>query len=159
MTYLLDTSIFINGWRKHYHPEVFPAYWSALDALIENRKVLSCEAVYDELQQQRDELADWAKERKRIFRSPTEDTLLELQGVMREFPNFAAQGGSRNAADPYLIAHARISKAVVVTDEVKLPAVRLTKPPKIPNVCDALGIRWMPGVDFLRANNIVFREI
>lgn len=156
LRYCIDTSLFINGWRKHYRPDVFPNVWNTLDELIAAGVLFSCDAVYDELQAQADDLAEWAKARREIFEKPKDDTFLEMQAVMLEFPNFAAQGGSTNAADPWLIAHARLANAVIVTDERSAERQRPTKPPKLPNVCEHLGMQWMGPVDFLAANGIVF---
>jgi len=49
------------------------------------------------------------------------------------------------AADPYVIALAGGRNLTVVTDEKPKP----TKP-RIPDVCDTLGIPWMPLVQVFR---------
>ena len=40
-----------------------------------------------------------------------------MHDVMSQFPDFAAQAGSKNSADPWIIAHARVAFAIVVRDE------------------------------------------
>lgn len=155
--YCIDTSLFINGWRKHYQPDVFPAFWEALNGLMQDGVLFSCEAVYDEIQAQADELAAWVKQRKKYFEKPTEDILLGMRELLEYFPNLAAESGRTNAADPWVIVHARDEEgAIVVTDEIRQERVSPTKPPKIPNVCDDMGVKWMPPVEFLRTHGVKF---
>lgn len=154
--YLLDTSVFINAWNKYYRRPVFPGVWTAIEALLDSRVAFSCRDVFVEIEGQQDELYEWAKLRRHIFQEPPEDVTFEMQHVMAHFPQFAAQGRSLNAADPWVIAHARHSDAIVVTDEQWAERQKPTKPPKIPNACEALDVSWMPIVSFLEANDYVF---
>ena len=144
----------INGWRKRYPITVFPSLWETLAVLMDEGVVFSCDEVYGELKRQKDELLEWAKGRRGAFERPTEEVLSQLATVMSRFPNFAAQGGSGNHADPFVIAHAQVADAVVVTDEEWAERQRPTKPPKIPNVCEELGIPWMSPAEFLAAIGI-----
>jgi hypothetical protein len=155
--YCVDTSFLINGWRKHYRIDVFAPVWDRLDVLIEDGTLLSCEEVYFELARQKDELLEWAKYRKAAFQKPTARTIAECKKIMSKYPNFAASGGSTNAADPWVIAHAIATESTVVTDETRAPNQRATKPPRIPDVCDAMGIRWLPPIDFLAEVGIDFK--
>lgn len=154
--YCLDTSVLINSWQQHYRIDVFPGVWAAFDELIENGRILSCLEVFKELEKQRDELFAWAKERRQIFEKPTKQTLSEMTDLMGKYANFAAAGGSQNAADPWLIAHARVTDSVVVTFEQYQERSKPTKPPKIPNVCIEIGIPWMSPIDFLAEAGITF---
>ena len=72
-----------------------------------------------------------------------------MREVMREFPNFVARAGTMNRADPWIICHARISGACVVTDEQRAERPKATKPPKIPNVCDHYGLECITPAEFL----------
>ncbi len=154
--YLFDTSVFINSWHKYYPPSVFITYWQFLDQLIDAEAVVSCWEVYKEIERQRDNLFDWCKDRKAIFEKPSEETTIEMVSLMNKYPNFAAVGGSKNAADPWVIAHAKLRGAIVVTDEHFAEKQRPTKPPKIPNVCDELGVQRRTIVEFLSENEAHF---
>ena len=151
--FCIDTSVFINGWNKRYRKDVFPTLWEKLDAMLTIGSAFSCHEVYLELTHQADELAAWAKERRLCFEDPSENTILTFKEIIHHYPNFAAVGGAGNDADPWVIAHAKLAGAVVVTDEQPAPTQRPTKPPKIPDVCEALEIKWMPPIDFFAANN------
>lgn len=154
--YCLDTSFLVNGWRKTYHPNVFPTLWTALDDLIAKGTVFSCEEVYLEIQKKTDDLAGWAKARKSAFLVPDDHVTLEMQNIMTKFRNFAAMGGSLNQADPWVVSVARVIGAVVVTDEQKAEKQKATKPPKLPNVCEAVHVGWMSPIQFLAAVNMKF---
>ena len=146
--YCLDTSFLINGWHKRYRRSVFTALWDALDLLIHDGAVFSCYEVFEELKKQEDDLLDWAKRRRDMFKDPDENVLKEMRTIMSSHPNIAAAGGSLNKADPWTIAQAKVSGAILVTDEEPAPRQRPTKPPRIPDVCEALGIPWMSPIHF-----------
>jgi hypothetical protein len=154
--YCLDTSVFINSWQEHYRIDVFPAVWEALDGLIRDGRIVSCLEVYGELEKQRDDLLKWAKARKQVFENPTRETTAQMQELMGKYPNFAAAGGSANAADPWLIAHARVTGTTVVTFEQFQERSKATKPPKIPNVCHEIGLPWLSPIDFFKDAGISF---
>jgi hypothetical protein len=75
---------------------------------------------------------------------------------MNEYPNYAALSGTLNAADPWVIAHARLARAIVVTYEDKAVNRKPTKPPKMPDVCSDLGMRSLKVVEFLKEAKISF---
>jgi hypothetical protein len=152
--YLLDTSFLVNGWRKHYRIDVFPSIWERLDNLMQDSTVFSCYEVFEELKAKDDELHAWAAERRKLFERPKPIVLKEIAKVMQQFPTFAAKGTSLNAADPWVIAHARACGATIVTDENSNPKASPTKPPKIPDVCRSLVIECLKPIDFLSAIGI-----
>jgi len=155
--FCLDTSVFINGWWKHYRIDVFPSFWETLERLMSDGTVVSCHEVYEELRRQDgDTLFKWAKRHRAIFEEPTEDTFLQLSELMDAYPNYAAISGTLNAADPWVIAHAKLGRSIVVTYEEKAAKRKPTKPPKMPDVCDDLGMRSLKVVDFLKEAKISF---
>lgn len=155
--YCLDTSVFINGWNKRYRVDVFPSLWEKLNVLLHKGTAFSCDEVYRELVYQDDALAEWAKARKQFFELPTEETVLTFRELIHHYPNFAAQGGTGNDADPWLIAHAILAKAIVVTDEQAATNPKSTKPPKIPNICEQLpDLRCITPIEFFAANHFQF---
>jgi predicted nucleic acid-binding protein len=153
--YCLDTSVLINSWGEHYRKDVFPGVWETLEEMIASGQVISCIEVFTELERQRDELLDWAKARKQMFETPTQPVIQRLAELMQAYPNFAAAGGTANAADPWLIAHATVTETVVVTFE-EWKQTKATKPPKIPNVCDDVGVPWLSPIDFFAETGFNF---
>jgi hypothetical protein len=151
--YCLDTSFFINGWRKHWRIDVFPTLWDRLDSIVDGKRVFSCRAVSREIQRQMDDLHEWTKNRPHIFQQPTEDHTLQMSQVMAQMHMLAAKGRSLNEADPWVIAHAHLAGACVVTDET-YQARGPTKPPALPVACEFFEIKWLSPLDFLAAVGI-----
>jgi len=58
-------------------------------------------------------------------------------------------------ADPFVIALARVHGGVVVTEETQ--SRNLTKP-KIPDVCDSMGVPWLNLMGFVQEQGWVFRQ-
>lgn len=148
-TYCLDTSLLINGWNKHYRRDVFPQVWEAIGRLIASGKARIPWEVFKEVNKQADELQVWVTEYKHLIERPSDDELEKMRLLMAQFPNIAAQGGSTNAADPWVIVLAQSLGGIVVTDEKRQASAKSTKPPKITFVCDQIDIPWMTPIDFL----------
>lgn len=51
-------------------------------------------------------------------------------------------------ADPWVIAHAKIENAIVVTQETLVPSV--SSQVKIPNICNQFGVKWIDLYALLR---------
>jgi len=63
------------------------------------------------------------------------------------------KGGGRNAADPFVIGLARVHGATVVSKET--PSGNLDKP-RIPDVCEALGVDCLNIIGFVRQQDWSF---
>lgn len=63
------------------------------------------------------------------------------------------QGGRRSAADPFVIALAMVNNGTVVTQET---ATGHIEKPRIPDVCDALGVPWLTLMGFIEAQGWTF---
>jgi hypothetical protein len=146
--YCLDSSFFINGWNKHWRIDVFPTLWSRLHEMIDGKIVFSCRAVHNEIKKQKDELTVWADNHLHVFEQPTSDLTMHMNEVMSQMRSLAAKGRSLNEADPWVIAHAHLGKAWVVTDEA-YEHRRNTKPPALPVACEFFEVQWLPPLDFL----------
>ena len=140
MIYVLDSSSFrVCG---HYFPSRFPTFWDEFNALIRDGGIISVREVRKELDHivHRQHLREWVDGNKSIFLLPDQQ---ETQFVAEIFAvqHFQQLIGSRQrlaggpAADPFVIASARIRNACVVTEESLKPHAA-----KIPNVCDHFGI-------------------
>jgi len=67
MAYLLDTNVFIEAKNLYYGLDFCPAFWDWLTLNNVNLKVFSIEKVGDEIDEGRDELAQWANQRGSDF--------------------------------------------------------------------------------------------
>ncbi len=148
--YCLDTSVYVNSWRKHYPIDIehFKPIWSRIDQLGQQQRVLSPVEVLEELKRKDDELHAWMMSRQHLFRPPTERVQVAVREIMALHKRLVDTKKGRSVADPWVIAQARVSSAIVVTEENLRSSVG--KSPKIPDVCEAMGVPYMNTVEFLR---------
>jgi hypothetical protein len=146
MAYCFDTSALIECWSRSYPPDVFPGLWLKMDELVTRQQVLCPEEVRVELTRQEDELAKWASARPHMFvpldeaiQRSTSELLAQHQLLMKATKN-------RNGADPFVIATAQVKSLTVVTEEQGGTPAK----PKIPSVCQALGVPCVNVLSFLR---------
>ncbi len=152
--YSFDTSAIIGAWRRRFPPDIVPSFWERLDELIEDGSVRSIQEVRSELERKDDDVFRWAKDRDSLFVPVTKDVIESARHVMRQFPALVSQNG-RSAADPFVIALARLHGANVVTDEK--PATKRGHV-AIPNACQGLSVVCHDIFDFVRAERWTFHS-
>ena len=140
--YVFDTNVFIAAWNVHYRPDTFGPVWRLIEDCLENGRIISPRAVYLELTGTHDDtLAGWAKERSGQFQDPDEQVQRLIPTIDAAAPGLI-KTGTRNAADPWVIACAYHRGFAVVTYEgigpTGMPAVG--KGMQIPKACEALGV-------------------
>jgi hypothetical protein len=144
-----DTNVFINAWNRLYAPDFAPAYWARLAALSASGQLFVSEEVREELAPADDDLFRWAKDNI-AFYPITEEVQAWVSRVMADHGKLVALGGTRSRADPFVIGTAGATASVVVTTEGYGTAAK----PKIPYVCDQLGIGHIDLTQFIRAERI-----
>lgn len=144
--YVLDTNVFIN--MQRYHPyDVFGSLWQKMAGIIDEGRVISCEEVLDELSIGNDYLLKWVKQRKSAFITSGPDIQLMVREILKKYPDLVTGSRKSNSADPFVIALAKLKNCTLVSDETRAGN---GQPVKIPNVCEAYGVRVIKFVDFLR---------
>ncbi|MBI5117906.1 DUF4411 family protein [Candidatus Poribacteria bacterium] len=140
MKYSIDTSALLDGWNRHYPPDVFPQVWTRIDELIDSGVLIATEEVLVELEKKDDAVYAWARERSQMFVPTNEDVQRAVTDILRDHKKIIDQRKGRSGADPFVIALAKIEGCSVLTGERpgRSPAMR----PHIPDVCNALGIPW-----------------
>ena len=155
-TYFVDANILIYI-NKHYPNDinVFQPIWNNLDKLIDNNQFFMPELIFQEVQNKDDFLEEWLKIRKHnICLKINDEVQDEVNNLMTNYPNLikieliGASGSSQN--DPWLIAHAKISKnnAVILTDE-KFKHSKIN----IPYICQQEKINCIRLHEFMKSNN------
>jgi hypothetical protein len=129
----------VHFWAEAYPPANFPTVWKNLDALIASGRFHSTSEVKPELQRVHPDVP---------VDVPVQTAVAEILG---RFPRLVG-AGTRSAADPFVIALAKVNGWVVVTEEY----VGSAKKPHIPDVCSGFGIRVMRGLDLIQAEKWVF---
>lgn len=137
MAYCFDTSSLIECWSRSYPEDVLPGLWSNLADLIEFGHVRCPEEVRVELKRQDTGLWRWADKQTGLYVPLDEPIQVATARMLAEHPLLMKATKNRNGADPFVIATALVNGFTVVTEEQGGTANK----PKIPSVCDALGLR------------------
>lgn len=147
--YCVDSNVLIDIHRD-YPIESFPTLWTELTALVTDGRLISSSEVFRELGKRvGDPVHGWAKKHKPAFLELSEEIQRHVVEIMARFPAMAKERSGYFRADPFVVATAKVSGALVVTHEADDGS---TKKPKIPLVC-----RWSR-VSCVRFPEIVRRE-
>jgi hypothetical protein len=105
--YSLDTSCLVNGWGKHYPPDMFGPVWTHLDGLIQNASVIASVEVMNEIRRQTDDLHNWCADRDDAFLELIDELQTSVSTLLGHYPRLTAAG--RNRADPFVIGVAMLA--------------------------------------------------
>ena len=159
MAYLIDTNIFVTAKNFHYGLDFCPGFWDWLVEANRSGKLLSIDAVYDELLVQEDQLAEWAKARAAdFFVAPAEtdfDALTRVTRWTNDHPKYEAVAKQTflAEADYFVVAQALAGGHTVVTHEVFADSAKRIK---IPNACIGLKVKCITPWQMLRAERARF---
>lgn len=140
MKYSLDTSSLINGFRLDYPYLNFPRLWNEhIPELVAAGDLRATEEVLIEVTRQDDELVQWIEGYSdELFIEVDEPIQREVKAILEKHPGLIhARGRGHSGADPFVIALAKLHVCTVVTEERRSGS---EKHPKIPDVCDDLGV-------------------
>ena len=154
MQYLLDANTFIQAKNQYYAMDICPGYWDWLEQENGLGRLGSISEIARELKRQDDELSCWVKERdKPDFFLPVDDR--QTQEVYAQIANYVVQHFEEKhfapflgVADPWLVAKAKTTGAVLVTHEALVPAN--SKKVKIPNICQHFFVQYISTFSLLR---------
>ena len=158
MAYLIDSNVLIEAKNRHYGFDFCPAFWTWLVDSNLRCRVFSIERVKHELVKGDDELASWAQELgERFFLGPTSQAIDILKTIgkwadERGFESTVIEEFMRGA-DCYLVAQALACGFEVVTHETYSSGKRRIK---IPNACEAVGVRYLTSFEMLRREGARF---
>lgn len=153
MKYSIDTCAILHGWMQ-YPQDIFPTIWSSLADLAVSGEIMASDEVLEELSGKHDDAYDWALGHREMFYPVDEPIQYAVREILAEHRNLYNPRKDRSGADPFVIALASIDDRIVVTEEK--PSNNPDRP-KIPNVCDAMGIRCITFLDLIRDQGWVFR--
>jgi hypothetical protein len=156
-TYVLDANSFIEAKRRYYAFDLCPGFWEALLWHHERGAIGSIDRVKTELQRGGDDLTKWVETVMPTvcFAStdspPVIDCFRDVMSWVQAQPQFLPEAKAEFAgsADAWLVAYAKVTGRVLVTQEVLNKEVRRKVP--IPNVCEAFGVRYLDTFEMLRS--------
>lgn len=162
MQFLLDSNIFIEAKNRYYSFDICPGFWDWLDKSC-GVNVGTVVNVRDELLEGNDDLAKWIKHRSKnpwFLNVDDEDTQREYKSIANYVNNssynFSAKEKFLSKADPWLIAKAKVSDAIVITQEVWVGDAK--KRIQIPNICSEFNVRYMNTFDVLKMCSVKFHS-
>lgn len=121
--YVMDTNFFVTC-RSYYH-ENFPSFWNKMNEAVLVGKISSVKEVQKELENysgEQEHLLNWIKRHKHIFTEPTLEEQNKIREILaipkfKKLVDYQAQMQGKPVADPFVIAKAWETGAVVVTEE------------------------------------------
>lgn len=157
--YVLDSNFFIQAHRVNYPLDVASSFWSKVEQLANQGKIISIDKVKNELFNKNDDLESWCKDNlPNDFFKDTSNTMLEYGRVTtwaisrsgNYLPNALNEFLNADEADAFLVAYALAdpTNRVVVTQEISEPC-RQNKV-KIPDACIALNVKYVNTIDMFR---------
>ena len=147
--YCIDTSSLINlipPWKKDvYRRDVFPTIWEKLESMIKNGELTSPLEVYEEIKVGQDEIYEWCKNNKKMFRDIDDCQRQKLQDVKRQYEKnyWENEINKPRWADPWVIAISICEEATIVADEKN-------KPNRIPFISGKFGKKCLGLLDFFK---------
>lgn len=131
---------------------MFPSVWTKLELLASKGSLIATEEVLRELEKQDDEVYKWVKSQPDMV-VPIDDLIqIEVSMIMDAYPRLVNDQKGRSQADPFVIGLARLVDGAVVSGE----GHRSLKNPKVPDVCDDMGIPHVRLVDVLKQQGFTF---
>jgi hypothetical protein len=140
--YCLDTSALINPWNIFYAPDVAPGYWTGIEGLVADGRVVLSE----ELEKVDDGLRDWARVRIARWHPLTDAVQSVVTEIMTDHAKLVDNRTGRSRADPFVIATAKALGAKVVSMEGPGSERR----PTIPWVCNRMAVPCLDVLAFVR---------
>jgi hypothetical protein len=144
--YCIDTSAFLDGYSRYYPPDVFPTLWNQMSGFTGSGRIISPRDVLIELEKRDDAAHAWAKQHRSIFIEVDRFQEAQVRQILAQYPRLVGAGRGRNQADSWVIALAQTQGGMVVTGERGGTDLK----PKIPYICDQLGVARLPFLEMLR---------
>ena len=146
--YVIDSSALFDL-KQNYSPGVFKGLWDKFNRLCHDEVIISVREVYNEIKRGSDWLIDWAEEHEKIFLKPTTVKEFKLIGELQvREPSWVDIYSDKPAADPFVIACAKIRNLIIVQHE---------QPNKnLPRIAKNLGLTCYRLLDLFEAEQWEF---
>lgn len=146
MAYIFDTNIFIRS-KNEMPIDLWPSFWTKVARMISSGQIFSNIQVKEEIEKGNDELTRWMK-----AYAPSEFYIANDADVMSKYADVQNWASSNKVylpdavnefaqvADAFLVATASAKGHTLVTNETAAPKCK--RRVKIPDVCNAIGVRY-----------------
>ncbi|NLR25681.1 DUF4411 family protein [Rothia dentocariosa] len=153
MCYTLDANILINMERL-YPKEFFKSLWEKMESAAISKNVCLCYVIFTEIERGGPELSDWAKGIEGFICETTDDEANTAAKISQKHPAWVQ--GQKNSGDPFIIAHARHSNRIIVTEEKRTGPGTIDKNQRVPNIADEHDVECINFFEFMRRKEWTF---
>ena len=168
--FILDTNVFIDTelneslyQNKRYDRNVFKGLIKTFNALLKVERIILLDVVYDELtpptnvsdkkkprKHNLEYYEQWANKQTRTIGPTSKEYMRLVRYQEQKQSEFNVSKIGEHEADMRIVAHAMQNRSnfIVVTEESSAKNPSYDSMMKIPNICDAHGIKWMRTIHF-----------
>ena len=153
--YIVDSCSLIDLLRMN-PMDIYESVWRRIELSVRRGLIISHEEVMRELAGKDDELTEWTKRNRRMFKQLTPSQVNKVVEIQRDYPKLVDSDKEAPEADPFLIALALEDDAqrTIVPTERKMVVVTEEKPKpgkvNIPYVCQEYGIECIGVLEMFR---------
>lgn len=146
--YCIDSCSFIDAGERYYPEDIFPAFWSCLENLVDEGRLRAPVTLLEELSRKDEEWRKWVYNRESKLIVPPDDRLFEMvkkvvaQYQLQNPPQF---NPDKLTGDPFFIALAKCNDMTLITTEQSRPGGF-----RIPAICRPLGVKTITLLDMIR---------
>ena len=153
--YCFDSSVFMTGWRLHYPPNTFQPLWDKLAELIKDGLIIVPKEVEKEMLAGDDDVKTWFKANNDCVRAYTAEQIKVVAAIVNKYPRVSQYHKDRaRHADPFVVALAKVEKAIVVTYET---ANGNSNNPSIVSLCKEYGVESCNMSGFFESEGLEFK--
>lgn len=143
--FVLDSSVLI-AFERNQPRDIYTSLWDRVERLLHSGDAVLPQEAVTELEHGTDTLATWVKTTGAVVATDAAVVAVVAQ-ISQRHPGWVS--GTQNAADPFIIATAKVLDATVVTNEKSRNAT-IDGNMKIPQVAAEFGVRCLLTNDFFR---------
>lgn len=164
--FIVDSNALITPFRQYYPFDLAGSFWNQMEDALKCENVILLDVVVSELTRFEDDLSDWLKSIDDLSITTVKtpeiiqrygEVLIYLQESDRYQEAALRSWANMQVADPWLIAAAIETNAVIITDEKSagpITAGHPSKNAKIPDVAEHFNVQCENLFYFMRKMNI-----
>lgn len=164
--YSLDSNALIQAWMMWYTDALHPGFWEGLVELGRAGRLLVSEEVFSDLSangtRTEDPIFQWCRQIRNSILAPSDKIVQkEVSRLVNAYSGFGGTNipGEKNYSDPFVVAVASVSNAIVVTHEGHNSKGLRGMPiqhHKIPDVCRSESIAWTQVYGIIQREGWIF---
>ena len=144
--FVIDSSVLI-AFERNQPRDIYPTLWDRVETLLRSGDAVIPREALSELERGTDDLAGWVRETGAVCDTDAAMIAVVAQ-ISTRHPDWVRE--TKNAADPFIIATAKVLGAVIVTNEKTRNLVTVDANMKIPQVAAEFGVKAVTTNDLFR---------